>query len=173
MLRLRTLLLLAVLSSSNAYPQMSTGHHQSASKSPVPRSLRERYETLVCAIALITTDAGTGTGFFVDASGNMVTAAHVVSTKDFFRSPQGLNTHIHMQSNIRVTPHGGVATPITVSAKDIIDNANYDLARFATGLKPPCWIPLGKAESVKTGDELWSIGFPGIDNGNDPLQRLP
>ena len=153
-------LLFAVASCS--FPQIV------ASKSS--RTLRQRYDSTICAIALIKTDKGSGTGFFVDEQGDMVTAAHVVSSKDFFLFRNQISFSLKFDKDITVTPHGRPPTPLELSDSDA-DHGEYenDLAFIHTGIKPPCWIPFDRGAEAHTGDHLISIGFPGIDNGNPIL----
>jgi S1-C subfamily serine protease len=134
------------------------------------KSLRQRYNSLVCAIALIQTERGTGTGFFVDSDGDMATAAHVVSTKNFRIIQNQVLFDVSVDQHISVTPHGESSSALEPSAVEV-DKAESarDLVLIHTNLKPPCWIPIGNPSDTMTGDHLLSIGFPGIDNGNPIL----
>jgi S1-C subfamily serine protease len=152
----------------------SSPFHAQANKQRIVKpterdSLRKRYESLVCAIVLITTEKGTGTGFFVDREGDMVTAAHVVSSKDYVQNEGKLGFTVNLFGNIRITPHDKEMIAIAPAALEVGKDFDFDLAVIRTGQKPPCWIPLGKPEDAMTGDHLLSIGFPGIDNGNPIL----
>ena len=132
------------------------------------QELRQRYESLVCAIVLIQTERGSGTGFFVNAQGDIVTAAHVISTKAFTVSPQGqIDFTVGVDQQMFITPHGQSRIQLPASEVDVDKNeSSTDLAFIHTNAHPPCFIPLGDAKKVETGDHLLSIGFPGIDNGN-------
>lgn len=143
-----------------------------AHSTPSPNSdesLRDRYVSMACAIALIQTERGTGTGFFVNANGDMVTAAHVISTKSFSMKPNSqVDFTVSVDKQVYVTAQG---QPRIQVMDAYVDNAesSTDLAFIHTTVKPPCFIPLGDSASTKTGDHLLSIGFPGIDNGNPIL----
>lgn len=147
---------------------------QPAKKRSIPsrpeNSLRQRYNSLVCAIALIQTERGTGTGFFVDGDGDMVTAAHVVSTKNFRIIQNQVLFDVAVDQHISITPHGEGPSVLEPSAVEVDKTeSSRDLVLIHTNLKPPCWIPLGNPSDTMTGDHLLSIGFPGIDNGNPIL----
>jgi S1-C subfamily serine protease len=146
---------------------------QKAAKSTgaVPKSeLRQRYESLVCAIVLIQTERGTGTGFFVNSQGDMVTAAHVISTKAFKVDQGQITFDVAVDQQISITPHGQPRVALPTAAVDVDkDESSTDLAYIHTTVHPPCFISLGDAKRIKTGDHLLSIGFPGIDNGNPIL----
>jgi S1-C subfamily serine protease len=133
-------------------------------------SLKDRYSSLVCAIVLITTERGSGTGFFVDKDGDMVTAAHVISTKNFNMNSGQVDFDVKVDEHINIMLHGQQQSPLDSTKVDVDKNESAtDLAYIRTGAKPPCWIPLGDSTKTATGDHLLSIGFPGIDNGNPIL----
>jgi S1-C subfamily serine protease len=136
-----------------------------------PQSLKQRYKDIVCAIALISTERGSGTGFFVDPNGDLVTAAHVVSTKAFKMANGQLDFDVNVDSQIKIRPQGQRQfSDITQTSVDVQKfESERDLVYIHTGLKPPCFLPLGDSSAVETGDSLLTIGFPGIDNGNPIL----
>lgn len=131
-------------------------------------TLTERYNAARCAIAFIQTESGSGTGFFVDNEGDMVTASHVVSDKTFAQTPQGINMTVTVANQIVVTISDGTQSRIPRDRVDLSDlsEAADDLAFIKTGLKPKCFIPLGDPSSLKVGSHLISVGYPGSDNGN-------
>jgi S1-C subfamily serine protease len=135
------------------------------------QELRKRYDSLVCAIVLIQTERGTGTGFFTDQQGDIVTAAHVISTKDFKMDAQrNIDFDVKVDQQISITPHGQAKVPLPSDSVDVDKReSSTDLAFIHTTVHPPCFIPLGDATQTATGDHLLSIGFPGIDNGNPIL----
>jgi S1-C subfamily serine protease len=156
-----------VLSSLQAF---SLGDCQRFVKAPQRGELRKRYASLVCAIALIQTERGSGTGFFINSTGDMISAAHVVSVKTYVISDGKLRFSIAKDKKITVRPNG--ESPIAIDSAQVpidADESSEDLVRIHTNIRPPCWIPLGNSASIETGDHLISIGFPGIDNGNPIL----
>lgn len=137
---------------------------------PTDKTLKERYNSLVCAIVLIQTERGSGTGFFVDSNGDMVTAAHVISTKNFSLNQGQLSFTVAVDQHISITPNGGQAISLPTTAVDVdMNESATDLVYIHTHETPPCSIPLGDATRAATGDRLISIGFPGIDNGQPIL----
>lgn len=133
-------------------------------------NLKQRYRSLVCAIALINTERGSGTGFYVDRRGDLVTAAHVVSTKSFKIVQNQLSFDVSVDKHILLTPNGQPQVELDSSTVDVDSNeSSHDLAFIHTHTNPPCWIPLGDSTATETGDHLLSIGFPGIDNGHPIL----
>lgn len=77
---------------------------------------------------------------------------------------------VNVDQNISITPHGQQMTKLAAGAADVDKNeSGMDLAFIHTTAHPPCFIPLGNAKAVGTGDHLLAIGFPGIDNGNPIL----
>ncbi|MFE6778789.1 S1C family serine protease [Streptomyces sp. NPDC057702] len=90
---------------------------------------------------------GTGTGFVLDESGNILTNNHVVESAD-----QGGS-----DAAISVTFNGGQSARAKIVGRD----AGYDLAvirvRGVTGLKP---LALGNSDSVRVGDPVVAIGAP-------------
>lgn len=134
------------------------------------QTLKQRYQSIVCAVALIETERGSGTGFFINAGGDMVTAAHVVSSKTFKLVQDQVQFDVHVDQNIQITPHALPRVKLLAAEVDVDPSeSSTDLAFIHTGTKPPCWVPLGDSSKVETGDHLLSIGFPGIDNGNPIL----
>ncbi len=134
-------------------------------------ALRERFDNLVCAIAFIQTERGSGTGFFVNAQGDLVTAAHVVSTKMFKALPTNqIDFDVIPDSQIFVTANGQKKVQVNVAATDIDKTESAtDLTYIHTSIHPKCFIPLSNSKDASTGDHLISIGFPGIDMGNPIL----
>ena len=140
-------------------------------KQTADHTLTDRYEATICGIAFIQTESGSGTGFFINPEGDMVTASHVVSDKVFSQSPAGVNMNVTVAKQINVTVSGGQTVPIKRESVDLGDlsEASYDLAFIKTGIKPKCFIPLGNPSDLKVGSHLISVGYPGSDNGNPIL----
>jgi S1-C subfamily serine protease len=125
---------------------------------------------LVCAVALIETERGSGTGFFIDGTGEMVTAAHVVSQKNFHVVNGQIDFDVAVDKKVVVTPNGGHRTALESSQVGVDKlESSFDLTLIRTNIKPPCWIPVGDDTRISIGEHLLSVGFPGIDNGNPIL----
>lgn len=86
----------------------------------------------------------TGTGFFINAQGLMVTNWHVVE-----------NAH-----SIAVTTAGQPARAAQLLAKD----PACDLAILKTASGAPFWLPIQRsAKKVKRGSEVLTVGFPRVN----------
>ncbi len=126
-----------------------------------PQTLAQRYSSLVCAIVHIETAKGSGTGFFVDADGTVLTAAHVDLDRQYDATASAIVASL--QKNVKIATADGrvVDIPATTLAKTDLENAGADLSLLTTGIKPPCFIPIETDQNVHIGDHLISIGFPG------------
>lgn len=133
-------------------------------------SLSQRYSSAVCAIVYIQTENGNGTGFFINSSGDILTAAHVVSTHSFSMVNNQISVTVNIDHMISISPHGvgPNAVPMASVVETTEDDIN-DLALIHSKLKPPCILPLAEADVTQPGTHLISIGFPGIDSGNPIL----
>lgn len=125
-------------------------------------TLTQRYEKYSCAIVRIEGPHNSGTGFFVNADGLLVTAAHVIFDRSFTKQGTDYPITISLHSPLNIVFKNGERKPIANPKLDQrdIDNAIFDLAAIETGLKSDCFIPLGRSDSAQIGEELISIGFP-------------
>lgn len=128
----------------------------------IAQSLADRYAAYRCAIVRIETTEGVGTGFFIDAGGTLVTAAHVVYTRTFDKSGTVVTSHVKPISTLTVQIASGEIRKIQIGSlteSDIQDSFN-DIVRIKTGIKPPCFLHQGSALSQKVGTHVLAIGFP-------------
>ena len=126
-------------------------------------TLAQRYEKLGCAVVRIETAEGVGTGFFTDADGTLATAAHVVFTREVRQSGAEVRLSVAPISELTLHFIDGrkqAVRPAPLTQRDA-DLAAYDLARIETGIKPPCFIPIGSSAGARIGDPVIAIGFPG------------
>jgi len=160
----------------------------SASSCAEAETLAQRFSRLSCSIVHIQAGNELGTGVFIDDSGALLTAAHVVSERYCTNDSASCGLVVRLRTPIRITFSDGrtqtIAPPIPNDQQK--GDALYDLIRLATGVQPKCHIgvsPEGKQPVV--GDSLIAIGFPGFssapvlyqgflsaDKVNDP-SRLP
>lgn len=133
--------------------------------------LKHRYNSLICGVALIVTERGSGTGFFINSSGDLVTAAHVISQKNFHLiGSNQIDFDVNKDQHISVQPYGENRIELTDSMIDVDKNeSSTDLIVLKTGIHRKCWIPLGDSNNVQIGDHVIALGYPGIDNGNPIL----
>lgn len=90
----------------------------------------------------------TGTGFFVDKNGYLITAYHVIQGSKLIK----INTSIGLVDASVV--FGDVATDIAILK---IEGSNFSI------------LPLVSSSSVKTGDKIFTMGYPNIRmQGQEP-----
>jgi S1-C subfamily serine protease len=131
-----------------------------------PKPLSERYDKLSCAVVQITQDQGGGTGFFISADGDLVTAAHVAINRAFSEpEPGNLKIDVDYKPGLRIRRKGnGEAMALQRLPKlSRVDNkrAMSDLVILRTGIKTPCFLKIGHhAEDFAIGQHLIAIGYP-------------
>jgi S1-C subfamily serine protease len=126
-------------------------------------SLSERYAKNSCAVVRIEGPNDSGTGFFVNSSGLLVTAAHVLFDRSFTKQGNDYPITIALHWPLNVVFQNGQKRTMekpTLGQRDL-ENAIFDVAAINTGLKTDCFIALGKSDDVRVGDPVISIGFPG------------
>src|SRR2546422_1106400 len=138
--------------------------------------------TLNCGGARTTVEPApfreTGTGWFVSASGWLVTNAHVVSSAH--RPPESLNaemakkatragcraTNVKLEPSISVVLSNGIRMPATVVkysppvAGEDMSGRDLALLRLEAADLPA--LMLGDSNALKLGDHVHIIGFPGV-----------
>ena len=86
---------------------------------------------------------GTGTGFFIDLKGTILTCAHVVNgAKNLYIEIPSIDSNKHPCKVISICPEFDLA---------IIKTINY---------KPKDCIKLGSSKDLNSGDEVYAIGYP-------------
>jgi S1-C subfamily serine protease len=97
-----------------------------------------------------------GTGFFINNSGRLVTAGHVLTFPDAqqhvsFFQPQAIILHDKTKIQLRVAnsmyPHIDKTLP-------------SDLLVIETGHSSTCFLNIGSSANLKIGDHIISIGYP-------------
>jgi S1-C subfamily serine protease len=124
--------------------------------------LVERFQKLSCAVVRVDFAGGSGTGFFIDGNGRMVTAAHVLYERKWTAVGTNLTLNLVPRQNLHILFQDGRSVPVSVpSPGDKESNtAGADLAILLVGVATPCFIPLDESETTKVGQHLISIGFP-------------
>ena len=128
--------------------------------------LTDRFLAISCAVVQISTDQGTGTGFFVSPDGDMVTAAHVAINSKFSESVPGgpIQVDVDYKPGLRLHRLGGAVDVLqNLPALSPADGARArsDLALIRTGLRTPCFLRIGAhPEDIAIGQHLIGIGFP-------------
>src|SRR5690348_12825717 len=73
-------------------PKRESRWHHVFSGHRETNNLERRFEALKCAMAVVDSGLEQGTGFFISADGDMVTAFHVLGVPEF--TPQGAQMNI-------------------------------------------------------------------------------
>jgi Trypsin-like peptidase domain len=130
---------------------------------PTPPTLGSRYTVLNCSVVQIVHPGGIGTGFFISADGDVLTAAHVAMNYVIDDRQPGQPT-ITMDYRPGIAIHRNGHEPVTPTwpriTADDIQNATADLAVLRTGIRTDCFLRLGMPAQLVVGDHLISIGYP-------------
>ncbi len=134
------------------------------SKQPESPSLAARYDRLSCAVVQITFDGGTGTGFFINPGGDILTAADVALNR-VFSEPAGGQTKLDIdyKPGLRIIHAGkpleGLSLPKLRPAD--VSLATTDLAVLSTGVKTDCYLPVDEDPSdMNIGRHVIAIAYP-------------
>lgn len=104
---------------------------------------RRLYEDAYAAVVQLRTERGTGTGFFVDDKGHIVTAAHVVEDA---------------RETVAITVNGKVYSAKIVDISDTTDLAKLQLQGFdGTNQK---YLKLADNSHLTTDQSVYAIGYP-------------
>jgi S1-C subfamily serine protease len=134
-----------------------------AAKRSKPRTLAERFQKLACAVVQIIQSNGAGTGFFVSAEGDIITAAHVGLSRQFSEPmPNMVGLTIDYAPSIRFFQNGHELKGSTLPklTKDDVIRATSDLIVLHTGIRAPCFLTVREDDSEHVGEHVISIGFP-------------
>ena len=134
-----------------------------AEKSPTQETLSNRYGRLNCSIVQIASPGSSGSGFFISADGELVTAAHVALNRQFSEPQPGkIQIQIDYKPGLRLIRNGLNPTVLNLPKLGPLDvlRAINDLAVLKTGVKTDCFLPLSTSGEERVGDHVISIGFP-------------
>jgi S1-C subfamily serine protease len=126
----------------------------------------QRFEAIKCAIVQVFRGQpvpGTqyGTGFYVSAGGDVVTASHVLADRVWTAKDGGVTVDLPTPDVLTITDSSG--EDFTVPKTAVEENREAwgaDIALIKTGKKSRCWLAIGDDSKVKTGDHVITIGFP-------------
>ncbi len=134
-----------------------------AAKKPRTLTLAERFKALSCAVVQVVQANGVGTGFFISANGDLITAAHVGLMRQFFEGGPGIvGINIDYEPGLRFIQNGrevkGNVLP-KLTPDDAI-RATSDLAILHTGIHTDCFLRIREDDPEHVGEHVISIGFP-------------
>jgi S1-C subfamily serine protease len=133
-------------------------------KHPESQTLAERYDRLSCAVVQITFEGGTGTGFFINANGDVLTAAHVALNRVFSEPTAGqTKMDINYKPGLRIIHEGKPLEPLSLPQllPADIQRATSDLAILRTGLKTDCYLPVDENPAdMNIGRHVIAIAYP-------------
>jgi S1-C subfamily serine protease len=162
---LAVILLLCPAVAQVAPPNHESRWHHIFSRHREQDNLEQRYSALKCALVVVDSGLGQGSGFFISADGDVVTAFHVLGVAEFIPNGQQMTVNLHSQPTIRIK----TTTEFSVPIANLENNASAwtaDLAIIKTGHQAPCWLKLGDDKSVKVGQHVIAFGFPGLGFGS-------
>src|SRR5579863_1170155 len=114
------------------------------------QTLAERYDSLSCAVVQITFDGGTGTGFFINAKGDVLTAAHVALNRVYSEpSADQTKLDIEYKPGLRIIHDGKPLESLSLPKLEPADvaRATDDLSILRTGQRTDCSLPLDQDPS--------------------------
>ncbi len=141
-----------------------------------------RYERLKCGVVLISSEKSgsgtkeTGTGFFVDEKGTLMTAAHVLFEPSYRLNPDHEdNEKVCVDLAAKhdtFTVHLSEARSFKLNLPAVVacdHNASFDLAFVKTGESTPCHLKVSersmdpkREDRIRIGEHVISIGFPSL-----------
>jgi hypothetical protein len=153
----------------SAVAQVAPPNHESGAahvKNSRALNYSQRFDAIRCAIVQVfrgTPAQGTpyGTGFYISANGDVVTASHVLAERVWTAKDGGLTVDLPAPDQLTITDSSGER--LIVPKSSIEENREAwgaDIALIKTGKKTNCWLAIGDDSKVKTGDHIITIGFP-------------
>lgn len=139
-------------------------------KAPQPRDandLERRYKQLSCSLVLIQAGNSIGTGFYVSADGDIITASHVLGERTF--ATEGAQYRITIAIPPTITLRNSQGQFDIDSMSTVENNADdwaSDLAVLRTHKPAPCWLIKGDDKKAAPGQHVLAMGFPGLAFGS-------
>jgi hypothetical protein len=159
-------LLCSVATAQVAPPTHESRWHHIFTSHREPDNLEARYHDIQCAIVQIIRGNGFGTGFYVSATGDVVTASHVVGDRVWTQKDGGVTVDLLVPETFKIVNSAGENFTISKSAvEENRESWGADVARIKTGHQTTCWLAIGDDEKVKPGQHVITMGFPGLAFG--------
>ncbi len=131
-------------------------------------NLQQRFNDLKCALVLIRTPDGFGTGFFISRDGDIATASHVLGQRVWTSEDNG-NLSVGLALPASFTVISGEGKSIEVPATSLEKNGDAwgaDVAVLKSGIQTTCWLRSASDANISPGEHLITMGFPGLAWGS-------
>lgn len=129
-------------------------------------NLEERYSAVKCALVLVDSGMMVGSGFFISADGDVLTAFHVLGKPEFILEGQQMRVNLISASAIRIkTATSEFSVPIS-NLENNAESWTADLAVLRTQKPTNCWLKFGDDHAVGPGQHMIALGFPGLGFGS-------
>lgn len=142
-------------------------HHLFAAHRDID-NLQQRFNDLKCALVLIRTPNGYGTGFFISRDGDIATASHVLGQRTFTSQDNGkIQAGLEMPPSFTVVD--GQSKSTEVPATNVEKNGDAwgaDVAVLKSGIQTSCWLASTSDTDISQGEHLVTMGFPGLAWGS-------
>lgn len=131
-------------------------------------NLQQRFNDLKCALVLIRTPNGYGTGFFISPDGDIATASHVLGQRTFTSQDNGkMKVGLEMPPSFTIADAQNRSTEVPVESVEKNGDAwGADVAVLKSGIKTNCWLSSTSDAGINQGEHLVTLGFPGLSWGS-------
>jgi len=126
--------------------------------------LSDRFDRVSCSVVQVIHNEGMGSGFFISADGDVVTAAHVGLNRVFSEPiPGALRIDIDYKPGLRIIRPGHPPEFLSLpklQPSDVV-RATSDLVILKTGVRTKCYLPLTKHPAdMRVGRHVIAVGYP-------------
>lgn len=101
-----------------------------------------------------------GSGFFVTATGHIVTNWHVVAPQIEIELEDGPSELATTVGNIEAVIGSGGPSEATLVARVVSLDRKRDLAILKVGYKPTSWLTIADRDTFEMAESVWAVGFP-------------
>ena len=131
-------------------------------------NLHQRFNDIKCALVLIRTPNGFGTGFFIDHNGDIATASHVLGQRTFTSLDDGkILVGLELPASFTVVDSQDKSTEVLATSVEKNGDAwGADVAVLKSGIQTNCWLASTPDADIRQGEHLITMGFPGLAWGS-------
>ena len=145
-------------------PKHESRWHHMFSSHRESENLDQRFNDIKCALVLIQSGPRLGTGFYISADGDLVTASHVLGDRAFSKNHDNtINVSFAMPTTLKITNSDGNISE--VASNKVENNGDAwlaDVAKIKTGSPTQCWLQEVDDKKSRPGEHLITIGYPGL-----------